>query len=74
MPSRPRDLTVIVAASLASEATGGVALLALALRLSHTGSGWAEAGLWMAGTILTVVLAPVTGLVLDRVETVRLLR
>jgi MFS family permease len=67
-------LTVIAAACLASQATSGVALLALALRLSHSGSGWAVAGLWLAGTAPTVVLAPVTGLVLDRVETVRLLR
>lgn len=72
--SRPSDLTVIVAACLASQATGGVALLALALRLSQTGSGWAVAGRWLAGTVPAVVLAPVTGLVLDRVETVRLLR
>ncbi|MGC2192193.1 MAG: MFS transporter [Candidatus Dormiibacterota bacterium] len=71
---RPHDLTLIVAASLASQATSGVALLALVLRLSQTGSGWAVAGLWLAGTVPMVVLAPVTGLVLDRVETVRLLR
>ncbi|HVB13923.1 MAG TPA: MFS transporter [Candidatus Dormibacteraeota bacterium] len=71
---RPSDLTVIVVACLATQATGAVALLALALRLSHTGSGWAVAGLWLAGTVPAVILAPVTGLALDRVETVRLMR
>lgn len=73
LPSRPSDLWLIAAASLVSTATGGVALLALALRLSQTGSGWAVAGLWLAGTLPAVLLAPLTGLVLDRVETVRLL-
>jgi len=70
----PRDLTVIVAACLASEATGTVAFFALALRLSYTGSGWAVASMWLAGTVPAVVLAPGIGLVLDRLETLRLLR
>ncbi len=72
--TRPSDLTLIVLACLASEASGGVALLALVLRLSHTSSPWAVAGLWLAGTVPAVALAPLVGLLLDRVETVRLLR
>ncbi|MGH7643623.1 MAG: MFS transporter [Candidatus Dormibacteria bacterium] len=67
-------MTLIMAACLASQATSGVALLALALRLSHAGSGWAVAGLWLAGTLPILLLGPFTGLLLDRVETVRLLR
>lgn len=73
LPSRPSDLSLIAAACLASAATSGIARLAQALRLSQTGSGWAVAGLWLAGTLPAVILAPLTGLVLDRVETVRLL-
>jgi MFS family permease len=71
---RPSDLTLVVGASLATSTTGGVALLALALRLSATGSSWAVAGLWLAGTAPAVLLAPFTGLLLDRVETVGVMR
>jgi MFS family permease len=71
---RPSDLTLVVSASLTASTTGGVALLALALRLSATGSGWAVAGLWLAGTVPAVLLAPVTGLLLDRLETVGVMR
>ncbi|MGH7759688.1 MAG: MFS transporter [Candidatus Dormibacteria bacterium] len=61
-------------ACLSSEASGGIAALALVLRLSQTGSSWAVAGLWLAGTVPAVALAPLIGLLLDRVETVGLLR
>lgn len=72
--SGPADLTILTGACLASSTTSGRALVALALRLSQTGSGWGVAGLWLAGMVPAVVLAPITGLLLDRVETVRLLR
>lgn len=69
------DLRVLISTSLLAATTGAVAQLALVLRLTYsTGSGWVVASLWLAGTVPTVLLAPVTGLLLDRSETVRVLR
>ncbi len=51
-----------------------VALITLTLRVEAlTGSGWAVAALLLTGLVPPVLLAPVAGLLVDRVETVRVL-
>lgn len=72
--SRLGDLTLVLFVTILGGATGAIALLALALRLSATGSAWAVTGLFLVGTVPAVALAPAIGLLLDRLETVRLLR
>ncbi|GAA3296279.1 MFS transporter [Dactylosporangium vinaceum] len=63
-----RDLNLIAAGLAISTAGDAAALVALLLRLQPHGSGWV-AGLLAAELIPYVVLAPLTGRVVDRFET-----
>ena len=69
------DLRRLYLIALADAAAGAAAEVALVLRLtSATGSGWVVAGLWLAQAVPAIALSPWVGLVIDRVETVVLLR
>ncbi len=71
----PNDLRRLFLVALAVATAGAVAQLALVLRLTYaTDSGWIVAGLWLAGTLPAVALSPWIGLLIDRVETVLVLR
>src|SRR3954466_8169138 len=63
-----RDLNVLAAGLALSTAGDAAALVAPLLRLQPHGSGWG-AGLLAAELIPYVVLAPLTGRVVDRFET-----
>ena len=67
-----RDLRLLVAGSAVSFAGDAIALLALTLRLQPHGSGWVGA-LLAAELLPATLLAPVSGRLVDRVETRRLL-
>ncbi len=68
-----RDFRLIFLAFALSSVGDYVALITLTLRMEDTGSGWAVAALLLTGLIPPVVLAPVAGLLVDRLETVRVL-
>ena len=71
---RRRDFRLIFVAFALSALGDYVALITLTLRLQETtGSGWAVAGLLLTGLVPPVLLAPVAGLLVDRLETVRVL-
>ena len=71
---RRRDLRLVLAAHALSTLGDALALLALAIRLHDTShTGWSVAGLLLCAILPTLLLTPVTGLVVDRVETVRVL-
>jgi Na+/melibiose symporter-like transporter len=73
MPS-PRDLRLLVGAVGLSAAGDFVALIALVLHVHDlTGSGLAVSALFAATMVPVVALAPLAGLLADRVESVRLL-
>ncbi|WP_426506553.1 MFS transporter [Dactylosporangium sp. McL0621] len=63
-----RDLNLLAAGLALSTAGDSAALVALLLRLQPHGSGWV-AGLLAAELIPFVVLAPLTGRIVDRFET-----
>ncbi|MGH2765953.1 MAG: MFS transporter [Actinomycetota bacterium] len=72
--SRRRDFLLIFVAFALSSLGDYVALITLTLRVQETtGSGWAVAGLLLTGLVPPVLLAPVAGLVVDRLETVKVL-
>jgi Na+/melibiose symporter-like transporter len=69
-----RDLRLLAAAVFLSSAGDFLALLALVLRVHDTsGSGYAVSALFAATMAPIVLLAPLAGLLVDRVETVRLI-
>ncbi|HEX5948532.1 MAG TPA: MFS transporter [Actinomycetota bacterium] len=71
---RRRDFLLIFAAFALSALGDYVALITLTLRIQETtGSGWAVAGLLLTGLVPPVLLAPLAGLLVDRLETVRVL-
>jgi MFS family permease len=71
---RRRDFLLIFVAFALSALGDYVALITLTLRVQETtGSGWAVAGLLLTGLAPPVLLAPVAGLLVDRLETVRVL-
>jgi MFS family permease len=71
---RRRDFLLIFVANALSHFGDYLALITLTLRIeSVTDSGWAVAALLLTGLIPPVLLAPVVGVVVDRIETVRLL-
>ena len=71
----PRDLKLLAGAVLLSSAGDLLALLTLVLLVHElTGSGFVVAALFAATTVPVILLAPVAGLVADRVESVRLIR
>lgn len=71
---RRRDFLLIFVAFALSALGDYVALITLTLRIQETtGSGWAVAGLLLTGLVPPVLLAPVAGLLVDRLETVRVL-
>jgi Na+/melibiose symporter-like transporter len=70
----PRDLRLLVGAVGLSAAGDFVALIALVLLVHDlTGSGLAVSALFAATMVPVVALAPLAGLLADRVESVRLL-
>jgi Na+/melibiose symporter-like transporter len=70
----PRDLRLLVGAVGLSAAGDFVALIALVLQVHDlTGSGLAVSALFAATMVPVVALAPLAGLLADRVESVRLL-
>jgi MFS family permease len=70
----PRDLRLLVGAVGLSAAGDFVALIALVLQVHElTGSGLAVSALFAATMVPVVALAPLAGLLADRVESVRLL-
>jgi MFS family permease len=72
--SAPRDLRLLAGAVFLSALGDFVALIALVLRVHElTGSGFAVAALFATTMVPVVALAPVAGLLADRVESVRLL-
>lgn len=68
-----RDFRLIFLAFALSSVGDYLALITLTLRMEDTGSGWAVAALLLTGLVPPVVLAPVAGLLVDRLETVRVL-
>lgn len=68
-----RDFRLILAAFALSSIGDYLALITLTLRMEETGSGWAVAALLLTGLVPPVVLAPLAGLLVDRLETVRVL-
>jgi MFS family permease len=71
---RRRDFLLILVAYALSHLGDYLALVTLTLRIeSTTGSGWAVAALLLTGLVPPVLLAPLVGAVVDRLETVRLL-
>ena len=71
---RRRDFQLIFVAFALSALGDYVALITLTLRIQETtGSGWAVAGLLLTGLVPPVLLAPLAGLLVDRMETVRVL-
>ncbi|MFG2042579.1 MFS transporter [Dactylosporangium sp. NPDC048998] len=63
-----RDLAILGAGLAVSTAGDAAALVALLLRLEPHGSGWV-AGLLAAELVPYIVLAPITGRIVDRFET-----
>ncbi len=71
---RRRDFRLIVVAFALSSLGDYVALITLILRVeAMTDSGWAVAGLLLTGLLPPVLFAPISGLLVDRLESVRLL-
>ena len=71
---RRRDFALIFVAFALSQLGDYLALITLTLRIEEvTGSGWAVAALLLTGLVPPVLLAPVVGLLVDRLETVRVL-
>jgi MFS family permease len=69
-----RDFVLILVAYALSHLGDYLALVTLTLRIeSTTDSGWAVAALLLTGLVPPVLLAPLAGAVVDRLETVRLL-
>lgn len=68
-----RDFRLIFVAFALSSIGDYLALITLTLRMEETGSGWAVAALLLTGLVPPVALAPVAGLLVDRLETVRVL-
>jgi len=68
-----RDFLLIFAAFGLSSFGDYLALTTLTLRMEQTGSGWAVAFLLLASLIPPVILAPLAGWVVDRLETVHVL-
>src|ERR687892_593504 len=67
---RRRDFLLIFGAFALSALGDHVALITLTLRVHETtGSGWAVAALLLTGLVPPVLLAPVAGLLVDRLET-----
>ncbi|MGH2686158.1 MAG: MFS transporter [Actinomycetota bacterium] len=66
-----RDFLLIFGAVGLSSIGDYLAITTLVLRMEATGSGWAVAALLLCELVPGVALAPVAGLVVDRMETVR---
>jgi MFS family permease len=71
---RRRDFRLIFVAFALSHLGDYLALITLTLRIETlTDSGWAVAALLLTGLVPPVLFAPAVGLLVDRVETVRVL-
>jgi MFS family permease len=68
-----RDFLLIFATFALSSFGDYLALTTLTLRMAGTDSGWAVAFLLLASLLPPVLLSPFAGLLVDRVETVRVL-
>ena len=67
-PTQRRDVTLLASFRGASFLGDGVAMIALYLRVAAHGQAWAVAGLGLAALVPFAALAPVAGLVVDRVR------
>ncbi|HET7531297.1 MAG TPA: MFS transporter [Mycobacteriales bacterium] len=66
---RQRDVAILVASTAISVTGDTAAVVALLLRLhAHGGSGWAIAALLLAGSAPMIVLSPLAGALVDRVD------
>ena len=72
-PIARRDIRLLAALRGVSFLGDSVAMTALFLRLAPLGHAWAIAALSIAGTLPLVLLAPLAGLVVDRLPAKRLL-
>ena len=71
---RRRDFLLIFVAFALSQLGDYLALITLTLRIEEiTGSGWAVAALLLTGLVPPVLLAPAVGMLVDRLENVRVL-
>jgi MFS family permease len=71
---RRRDFLLVFASFALSSFGDYLALLALTIRVhDSTGSGWAVSALLLTGLLPLVAFAPLAGLLVDRMETVRVL-
>jgi MFS family permease len=71
---RQRDVALTFTSTALSSMGDYLALLALTIKVHDlTGSGWAVGALLLSGLVPLVILSPVAGLLVDRVETVRVL-
>ena len=68
-----RDFLLIFVAFGLSSFGDYLALTTLTLRMQQTGSGWSVAFLLLASLLPPVILAPLSGWLVDRLETVRVL-
>jgi MFS family permease len=66
-----RDFLLIFGAVALSSVGDYLAITTLVLRMESTGSGWAVAALLLCELVPGVALSPLAGLVVDRMETVR---
>ena len=67
-PTQRRDVTLLAVFRGASFLGDGLAMIALYLRVAVHGHAWAVAGLGLAAMVPFGVLAPVAGVVVDRVR------
>jgi MFS family permease len=66
---RERDVAILVASTVISVTGDAAALIALTLRLhAHGQGGWVIAALMLAGSAPMIVLSPLAGLVVDRID------
>lgn len=71
---RQRDFSLLLSSYALSSMGDYLALVTLTLKVQETtDSGWAVSGLLLAGLLPLVIFAPLAGLLVDRLETVRLL-
>ncbi len=67
-PTQRRDVTILATFRGLSFLGDGLALVALYLRVAPHGHAWAVAGLGLGAMVPFILLAPVSGLVADRVR------
>jgi MFS family permease len=68
---RGRDFKLLVASTGLSSLGDELALIALAIKVAATGSGWSVAAVLIAGLLPLVIFAPAAGVIVDNFETRR---